>query len=114
SSSRRGGCAANKMPRSILSPRRRGGGHPQHNSVGIESPPRPLHRRCFAIFYGGRGHPSSKRRGKSSSSTVVIQVSIRVQVFKPLLESTLTTTLYLVAQNFITPLPERSRRLRTC
>src|SRR5215831_14730853 len=32
------------MPRSILSPRRRGGDHSQQNSVGIESPPRPLQK----------------------------------------------------------------------
>ena len=33
----------------------------QQNCGGIGSPPRPLHKGCFAIFYWCRGHPSSSR-----------------------------------------------------
>src|SRR5262249_4749879 len=55
--------------RSILSSRRRGGDKlPKEICCGIGSPPRPPHRGGFATFYRGRGLPSSKRRGKLSSS----------------------------------------------
>ena len=82
-SPRRGGCAIKKS-REASSPRADGDERseckrdsaqpvigdklPKQICCGIGSPPRPLHRGGFATFYRGRGHPSSKRRGKLSSS----------------------------------------------
>src|SRR5690348_14035208 len=66
SSSRRGGCAINKTLRSILN---RADGvvrNRQQNSVGIYSPPRPLHKGRFAIFLMMSRPPLLEEEGKSS------------------------------------------------
>ena len=77
SSLRRGGCAIKKKLRSILY--RADGVVISHNqnSGGMGSPPRPLHKGCFAIIYCCRVHPSSGRRGKFPKSALVNSLKAR-------------------------------------